>query len=95
MSTIAEQPSSMPFSARTSRGSTTPNAVPLQLVPPSAVAEMLGIKVETLATWRYRGVGIPFVKLGRKVAYRLSDVMSHVEAATRRSTADEGPSGGG
>lgn len=36
-----------------------------------AAAEYLGTTKQTLNTWRYRGEGPPFVKMGRRVVYRL------------------------
>lgn len=37
----------------------------------SAAAEYLSTTKQTLDTWRYRGEGPPFVKMGRRVVYRL------------------------
>ena len=34
-------------------------------VPAAAVAEALGVRRSTLATWRRRGSGPPFMRLGR------------------------------
>jgi hypothetical protein len=40
------------------------------------VADFLGTKVETLRTWRKRGCGPPWYKLGSKlVRYRLGEVV--------------------
>ncbi len=51
------------------------------LLTPTEVSEMLGITVETLnvrrATKRYH---LPYVKAGRLVRYRLSDVLAFIES---------------
>lgn len=47
-----------------------------------AVAEMLDITVKSLAQDRYRGEGIPYVKIGKRVRYRLEDVHAFMEANT-------------
>lgn len=40
------------------------------LLLPQQAAEILGVKVQTLAEWRLNGRGPPFIKLGRAVRYR-------------------------
>lgn len=51
-------------------------------------AELLGIKPQTLAVWRCRGANdLKFVKVGRAVRYRLSDVEAWVEKRTGTSVA--------
>lgn len=59
------------------------------LRPPQAAA-VLGLSVHTLATMRVRGGGPTFYKLGRAVAYRLTDLMDWFNARARRSTSDKG-----
>lgn len=56
------------------------------------VAEILGISPRTLQAWRYRGGHTPaFVKLGRTVRYRRSDLDAWIEERRRKSTSDSGP----
>ena len=38
-------------------------------------AAFLGVKVATLSDWRYRGRGPRYVKMGRRVHYRYSDLI--------------------
>jgi hypothetical protein len=51
----------------------------IELLKPSQVAELLKVTVETLANWRYKGLGPSFVKrtpaLRGRVLYRLSAVL--------------------
>ncbi len=54
------------------------------------VAKRQGRAVKTLQNQRVTGDGIPFVKLGRSVRYRLSDVMAWEAARVRTSTSDTG-----
>lgn len=37
-------------------------------------AEYLDVTVQTLATWRNRGEGPPYAKLGTKIVYRIDDL---------------------
>lgn len=42
-------------------------------------AEYLGLSVATLRTWRCRGKGPSYVKLGRSVVYRIVDLEAYLE----------------
>lgn len=44
------------------------------------VSRITGRAVQTLRNERFRGQGIPYVKVGRAVRYRLSDVIDFMEA---------------
>jgi hypothetical protein len=44
--------------------------------------------VKTLRNARVSGGYIPYVKIGRNVRYRLSDVLAFEQAALKRSTSD-------
>lgn len=69
------------------RSRTSPYATPKQ------VAEHLHTKTGTLAQHRYKGTGIPFVKLGaRQVLYRWEDVDRYVESRLVQRTNDVRPS---
>ena len=41
------------------------------------LADRWGLSPRTLENWRWRGEGPPFVKIGRKVVYRLIDVEAY------------------
>jgi hypothetical protein len=43
------------------------------------VAEMLSCSLQTLRNDRSKGIGLPYVKLGRLVRYSLNDVIEYVE----------------
>lgn len=61
-----------------------------QLYPASRVSEILCIAPATLRKWRWEGKGPRFIKVGRKVAYRESDITDFIEAQVRISTSDMG-----
>jgi hypothetical protein len=44
--------------------------------------------VKTLRNARVSGGYVPFVKIGRNVRYRLSDVLAFEQSALKRSTSD-------
>ena len=51
------------------------------LLKPKDVADMLGVSVETLNTWRATNrYQLPYVKAGRLVRYKLSDVQAFIES---------------
>jgi predicted DNA-binding transcriptional regulator AlpA len=56
------------------------------LASPAEVAAVLGISTAQLANFRYLGTGPAFVKVGRRVRYRWSDLAAYVEAQTRQQT---------
>ncbi len=52
-----------------------------KLLTPIEVAEILGISAETLNVWRATNrYPLPYIKAGRLVRYRLSDVNSFIES---------------
>ena len=62
--------------------STQPAASPTQLLLEREVAEMLGVGRNTLARWRMRRTGPPYLKLaGSIVRYRLGDVNEWLNVA--------------
>ena len=84
------------------RGSTWPHPAGLNRVHtrpadldiglPRQVAELLDTTEAGLAQMRYRGTGPRFVKVGKKVLYRWSDVRDYLDANTLQRTDD--PRGG-
>jgi Helix-turn-helix domain len=52
------------------------------------LAALLKRSARTLQGDRIRGGGIPFVKVGAHVRYRVSDVLSYLDSHTQRSTSD-------
>ena len=58
-----------------------------RLIVPRSASEILGVTIETLAVWRSTGrYDLPYVKVGRKVMYRLEDIQSFIEKRTRTHT---------
>ena len=53
-------------------------------------ARFLAISFRTLQTWRVRGGGPRFCKIGRAVRYRRRDLIDWVEEQSRASTCDQG-----
>lgn len=45
-----------------------------ELITPDVLATRWDIKRETLSQWRWNGRGPQFLKLGRKVLYRIQDI---------------------
>ena len=59
---------------------------------PALVAPVLGTTEAGLAQMRYRGTGPKFIKAGKKVLYRWSDVRQYLNENTCQRTDD--PRGG-
>jgi len=55
---------------------TTPNR---KLLTPIDVSELTGLSLNTLAQWRSRRCGIPYLKIGRKPMYDPLDVQKYLE----------------
>jgi len=50
-----------------------------QLITPAQAAQLLGVKEGTLSVWRSTGrYDIPYVKIGRRVKYRPSDLDAYI-----------------
>ena len=60
------------------------------LMPTGAAADYLTLSRRTLETWRVRGCGPRFRKIGNAVRYALDDLQAFVDAGTRNSTSDTG-----
>jgi hypothetical protein len=58
------------------------------IAKPEQVAEALDTSLAGLAQMRYRGTGPKFVKRGRRVLYRWSDVRDYLDANTCQRTDD-------
>jgi hypothetical protein len=60
-----------------------------QLLTEIEAAQLRKQSVRTLQAERLRGRGCAFVKLGRSVRYRRTDVLRFIESHLRSSTGDE------
>ncbi len=61
-----------------------------KLLSTREAAEALGVKPQTLEVWRCTGrYALPFVKTGRLVRYRETDIEAFIERRTRGSEETE------
>ena len=51
----------------------------MKLLTPEQVSEQTGIPLATLAQWRYRKRGLPYLRLGRLVRYDTADVERYLQ----------------
>lgn len=56
-----------------------------ELLDEARLSAMLGVSRSTLQSWRYSGRGPRFIKLGRLIRYRNTDVEAYLRAQTRGS----------
>jgi hypothetical protein len=49
-------------------------------VPSSEASKIIGYKEQTLANWRFRGVGPCYTKRGNSIRYRVSDLLTFMES---------------
>lgn len=55
-----------------------------KLMTPRQVSDLLGVSIQTLAVWRCeQRYPLPYVKSGRLVRYRSSDVQRFIESRMR------------
>ena len=61
-----------------------------RLLNTKEVSEILGITVKSLANSRYTGIGIqvPYVKMGKSVRYKESDLKKYIEDNTFNHTGE-------
>lgn len=58
-----------------------------QTIPPHEAAQVLGVSLSTLAVWRCTGrYNLPYIKVGRKIRYRLADLEAWLETRSRQHT---------
>ena len=61
-----------------------------KLLSRKEAAEYLGVKPQTLAAWHITGkYGLPVVKVGRSVRYRIADLERWLESRTVGATSAE------
>jgi hypothetical protein len=60
---------------------------PDELVPDSRAAAVLHLSPGTLATWRSKRRGPPYVKIGRRIFYRMQDLNRFIGAQWREPKA--------
>ncbi|TLF58472.1 helix-turn-helix domain-containing protein [Nocardia cyriacigeorgica] len=51
-----------------------------ELLTGRQTAEYIGVSEDTLAQDRYLGRGLPYVRVGRRIRYRASDIAAFLEA---------------
>ncbi|CAN5440047.1 hypothetical protein BH10ACT2_BH10ACT2_08430 [soil metagenome] len=54
----------------------------VNLIDPTATAELLGVPEKTLAQGRYQHKGPAFIKVGRHVRYRTEDIADFIAVQT-------------
>jgi predicted DNA-binding transcriptional regulator AlpA len=64
---------------------------PNDLIAPETAARNLGVTENCLAKWRCCGGGPRFVKIGRRVRYRRTDLDAFITERVRASTSDTEP----
>lgn len=58
---------------------------------PAEAAELLGVNAHTLAVWRSTSrYDLPYIKIGRKIRYRVSDLENWLQHRTRFHTGQTG-----
>lgn len=67
-----------------------PIAAASGLLDENSAATLLDVSPGTLSVWRSTGrYNLPFLKIGRKVRYRHSDLLAWLESRTRETGATE------
>ena len=63
-----------------------------ELVDQKEAARLFGVSVRTMEAWRLSGRSPVYLKVGRQVRYRRSDLEAWLDGRKRRSTSDPGDS---
>ena len=67
----------------TSSAENTNDVVGTDLLDEARLATKLNVSRSTLQSWRYRGCGPRFIKVGRLIRYRAADVDAYLRTQTR------------
>lgn len=59
------------------------------LIGEATLAALLAVSRSTLQSWRYSGKGPRYIKVGRLIRYRNSDVDAFLHASTRETASSE------
>lgn len=51
-----------------------------KLFTPQEMSKLTAIPVTTLAQWRYRGRGLPYLRIGRLIRYDAADVETYLQS---------------
>lgn len=78
------------MSCNTPKGLPTRSETSPRLMDEHEVALRFGLSVKTLRNWRVRGVGPRFLKIGRAVRYRESELTQFEDQQTFSSTSHVG-----
>jgi predicted DNA-binding transcriptional regulator AlpA len=62
------------------------NQEPLKLLNCKQVSTLLGKSEKTLSTWRQRGYGPPFIRVGKSAMYLESDLMEWFRSNKKTNT---------
>jgi hypothetical protein len=65
-----------------------------EMLDAAHAAAALGVKLDTLAAWRRRGSGPPFITVARRTWYRPQDIRAFLDARVRASTREPLPPAG-
>jgi predicted site-specific integrase-resolvase len=68
-------------------GYRSPRDEHLEFVSPKEAARLLSVHPNTLCKWRISGAGPPFVKVGQRVRYRISEISTWTREHTFSNTA--------
>ena len=60
------------------------------LLEADIVSKILGISKSTLSKWRITGQSPPYLKIGKKILFRQSDLDKWLDCRRRLSTSDDG-----
>lgn len=65
------------------------NNNPVDLLTEKEAAEFLTISVSTLQQWRWKGVELPYLKIGSAVRYRRQDIREYIQLKLTRVQTSE------
>jgi hypothetical protein len=85
---ISLRPATAVSSPSTSSEKLTPTEPLLLRLNEKQLAARWDVSVRTLQAARVNGSGVPFVRIGRSVRYRMEDVLAYEQRRLRTSTSD-------
>jgi hypothetical protein len=78
----------MPANIGSSSSNAAPNAKPVRHCHQTDLSRRWNISPRTLERWRWQGKGPRYLKVGRRILYRIEDVLAY-ESGNMREPRDE------
>lgn len=64
------------------KNDTKPPAASFAILTQVEAATLLKVQPQTMSSWRHKGSGPPFIKVGKCIRYRMADLLAYLDQQT-------------